>query len=204
MNINRIIKEEINKFILSEAIDFNNLRNYSNQLNKCVGNIRNINSNRFSNDLKKFFNDLTIYGVQIIAAINRCMQANNLNEASWGSLSSYGINLPGVLGGNMWQDAKQGYYGTKNFLQRGRGYNNLYGNSNGNANGQRINPNTVPSVKLSELLKKLTQWQTEYRNKNSQYNIDSFTQEPYNMLARIIPSIQNEYNAQMQNAQGHP
>lgn len=198
-DINKIIREEINRYILSEAIDFNNLRSYSIQLNKSVGNLGNINASSFNNDLKKFFYDLTVYCLQIIEAINRCVQANSLNEASFGNLSSYGINLPPELGGNIVSDFKQGYYNTKRRFQ-GSGYGGR--NSSGYAKGNRISSNSVPQVKLSALLYNLQSWQQAYSTKNAQYNIDSFTQEPYNILIRIIPNIQNEYNAQMRNAQG--
>jgi hypothetical protein len=207
MNIDRIIKEEINRFILSEAIDFSNLTNYSNQLNASIGNLRNLNSNGFNEELNNFLRDLSIYGIQIIAAINRCAQANNLNEASWGNLSSYGINLPGELGGNLWSDAKEGYWKTVNFLNRNRnggrkGYAN--GNRKGSNNMSGISSNTVPSEKLSVLLQALPQWEQRYGVIDAKYNVGDLTQEPYIMLRDIIPNIEREYNAQMQNAQVNP
>lgn len=197
--VDRIIIEEIERLIISEAVDFTKLSSYSQQLNTSVGNLRSIQTNGFNDDLKKFLNDLSIYGVQIIAAINRCIKATNLNEASWGGLSSYGINLPPELGGNIWSDAKEGYYKTKNFFQNRKGYNSIYGNANGNSN---INNNNVPTVKLSVLLQQLPQWQQAYQTKNRQYNIANLTQEPYNILGNIIPNIQAEYNIQVRNAQG--
>lgn len=201
MNIDRIIKEEINRFILSEAIDFTNLVGYSNQLNTSIGNLRNLNSNGFNEELNNFLRDLSIYGIQIIAAINRCAQANNLNEASWGNLSSYGINLPGELGGNLWSDAKEGYWKTVNFLNRNRN-----GGRGGYANGNRrgTNNNSVPSEKLSVLLQGLPNWQQRYRVIDAKYNIGNITQEPHAILNGIVPNIEREYNAQMQNAQGNP
>lgn len=190
--INEIIREEIERYILSEAIDFSSLNGYANQLNRSIGNLRSINTSTFNDDLKTFFNNLSTYGIQVIAAINRCTKAQNLNEVYWGGLSNYGINLPGELGGNMVSDFKQGYNWRKRKLAK-----------NGNANG-RTNNNSVPSVKLQVLLTQLPQWQQAYVNKNSQYGIDNFTQEPYNILSRIMPSIQQEYQAQINNAQGNP
>ena len=206
MNIDRIIKEEINRFILSEAIDFNGLKAYSNELNNSLGQISTIsNDNSVDKGLRKFLYDFVVYCVQIIAAINRCVSANSLNEASWGGLSSYGINLPAVLGGNLWSDAKEGFYNTRNFLQRRGGYSS----TSGNANGKRVNQNTVPSVKLSVLLQQLPQWQQAYSTKSAQYNLNNNIQlsSDFNKIlgnGGIIPNIQNEYNAQMQNAQGNP
>lgn len=204
--INKIISEEINKFILSEAIDFTNLIRYSNQLNKSIGNLRNINSNGFNKELKDFFKNLSIYGIQIIAAINRCTKANNLNEASWGGLSSYGINLPGELGGNLWSDAKEGYWKTVNFLNRNRNFGrNSYANGNRkDSNSSVNNDNTVPTEKLSVLLQTLPNWQQRYRVMDAKYNIGNLAQEPYIILTNILPNIEREYNAQIQNAQVNP
>lgn len=203
--INRIIQEEINKFLISEAIDFTNLKTYANDLNNSLGEISNVsNNNGMDKGLKQFLYNFVVYCVQIIAAINRCIQANTLNEVSMGSLSSYGINLPGELGGNLWQDAKQGYYGTKRFFQRG-GYGNS--KSSGYANGKQVNANTVPSVKLSVLLQNLPRWQRDYQTAYTKYNLANnvrLTSDFNKIIGNngIIPNIQNEYNAQMRNAQG--
>jgi hypothetical protein len=196
--INRIIKEEINKFILSEIVNGNPLANYASQINRSLDNFKNINTSGFNNDLKKFFDDFTVYCVQIIAAINRCVNANSLNEVNLGSLRDYGINLPGELGGNLWSDMVQGYHNTKRFLQRGRGYGN---SPRGYASVSRITPNTVPTVKLSVLLQQLPQWQQTYNMKNSKYGIDNYTLEVGNLLRNIIPNLQTEYQ-NMINAQG--
>lgn len=205
--ISRVIKEEINRYILSEAVDFTNLQTYANELNNSLGNISTLsNDNTVDKGLRKFLYDFVVYCVQIIAAINRCIKANSLNEAL-GGLSNYGINLPPELGGNLWNDAVRGYYNTKNFLQNRRG--NYNGNSaSGYANG-RVNQNTVPSVKLSFLLQQLPKWQQAYATKASQYNIMSNVQltNDFNRILGnngIIPNIQAEYTLQQQNAQGNP
>ena len=204
--IDRIIKEEINRFILSEVINFNNLNTLASKLNDSLGNIRNFSANKgLDKRLRKFFYDFVVYCLQIINAINRCAKANSLNEASWGGLSNYGINLPPELGGNIWSDAKEGYYGTKNFFERGRGYGAVYGNS---ANG--VNQNSVPSVKLQVLLQKVQEWQTRYRdiyrnfglgnNQSYQQIVNDFN----NIIVgnnSIIPNIVVEYQRQLQNAQ---
>ena len=201
--IGRIIREEIERLILSETIDFTNLNTYANQLNNSIGEIRNFSANNsIKEELRKFFYDFVVYCIQIIAAINRCAQANNLNEVNIGGLSNYGINLPPELGGNLWQDAKRGYYGTKNFFQNGRGYNGAYGNANG------VNSNSVPSVKLQVLLQNLQAWQTRYRDIYSKYGLGN--NQSYQRIVNdfnkiignngIIPNIQMEYQNQLQNA----
>lgn len=206
--INKIISEEINRFILSEAIDFSNLRYYSNQLNKAIGGLRNLNSNGFNDELKEFFKDLSIYGIQIIAAINRCVQGNNLNEVRFGGLRDYGINLPAELGGNFWSDAKEGYWKTARYMNgygNGGGRGGYASGSRRNSNGRAalvMNNNTVSSEKLSVLLQELPRWQQTYRAMDAKYNIGNLTQEPYVILGQIIPNIETEYNTQMQNAQG--
>jgi hypothetical protein len=151
--------------------------------------------------LKQYIRSFEIYVVQIIHAINRCVQANSLNE----SLGSWGINIPPELGGNFWYDAKRGYYATKNFLRGGR-----YGGYQANLKATKmINPNRVPSVKLSELLRNLRTHQNNFNTMNSQYGIDRMTKQPRNILFNILPQLQSTYSSlvnatqnQNQNAQG--
>ena len=205
--INRIIREEIKKLILTEAIDFTDLKTYADELNNSLGEISNIsNNNGIDKGLRQFLYNFVVYCVQIIAAINRCVQANTINEASIGSLSRYGINLPPELGGNIVNDFKQGYYGTKRFFQRG-GYGNS--KSSGYANGKQVNANTVPSVKLSVLLQNLPRWQRDYQTAYTKYDLANNVRltSDFNKIIGsngIIPNIQNEYNMQMQNAQVNP
>ena len=206
MNIDRIIKEEINKFILSEAVDFTNLRAYANQLNSSLGNIRNLSENgAIDNRLRKFLYDLVVYCIQIIAAINRCMQANNLNEGiiDLGRLSDYGINIPSELGGSLWSDAKRGYYNTRNFLQRNNMYNGTYGNA------KAVNSNSVPSVKLSQLLQQLPRWKQSYANIYAQYNLRNNAQLSTDLnkilgINGIMENINNEYQTQIRQTSTTP
>lgn len=203
-SISKIINEEINKLRLLEAVNFNNLKMYANELNNSLGNIAQIsNDNNADKGLRKFLYDFTVYCVQIIHAINRCIASNSLNEASFGRLSDYGINLPPELGGNLWSDAKQGYHDTKRFLQGRNGYNTSYGN----ANGKKVNSNSVQSVKLSVLLQNLPKWRQAYNVKNTQYNIANnprLSSDFSKILGNrgIIENIQIEYNTQLRNAQG--
>lgn len=210
-NISKIIREEINRYILSEAIDFTNLQSYANNLNNSLGIIRNVSNDQTIDDnLKRYLYNFVVYCVQIIAAINRCVNANTLNEVYWGGLSNYGINLPGELGGNIVSDFKQGYRGTKNFFMRnGKGTSG----SNGYANGKRVDASTVPSIKLSVLLSQLPQKRNEYNSYDSRYNLSSnqsLATEFNTILGNngIIENIAIEYNRQLgsqqqtQNAQG--
>lgn len=190
MNIKSIIKEEINRFIINENI--NNLSQYANKLNDYLNRMQNING--LQPHLRKVTTDFMKYCMQIIHAINRCVQANSLNEG----LSNWGINIPPELGGNFWNDAVRGYYKTKNFLTRGR--NGMY---NGKViNG--INRNTLPSVKLSELLRNLPSWENQcirYQlNQNIQGNV-------INGIIQTLNQLNAEYNnllqqQQQNNAQG--
>jgi hypothetical protein len=185
-NIKAIINEEINKFIIFENI--NNLSQYAASINNELNRIQNIDG--LNSQLKKFVYNFEVYCIQIIHAIKRCVQANSLNEG----LGSWGINIPPELGGNFWNDAVRGYYKTKNFLNRG-GYGN---NKKGNAlNG--INQNTVPSVKLSELLRQYPSWE----NNCIKYQISQYVPNINNIL-QYIKRLQVEYTQllQQQNAQG--
>ncbi len=199
-NINRIIKEEINKFIISENV--NSLAQFSSSLNTALEEYaremgRN-NVNALNNDLKQYIRSFETYVVQIIHAINRCVQSNSLNEG----FGNWGINIPPELGGNFWNDAKRGFYVTRNFLRGGR-----YGGRTSSKPTTTINQNRVSSVRLSVLLNNLSSHQNNFNVKNTQYGIDRMTRQPRNILFNILPQLQSTYNnlintAQNQNAQG--
>ena len=104
--IHDILNEEINKFILSENL--NSLMAYSNALEKQLNQLSSKTSNGFNNDINKFLERFTYYVLQVIFAVNRCVQANSLNEG----LGGYGLNIPPELGGNFINDFKRGYYNT--------------------------------------------------------------------------------------------
>lgn len=207
--IDRIIREEINRYILSEANNLSTLIPYATQLNNALGQISNISNDKTLNvGARKFIYDFVVYCVQIVGAINRCVNANSLNEVNMGSLSSYGINIPSVLGGNLWQDAMEGYYKTKNFFQ---GYGNSrsggYANKGTSVNGQMVNNTTVQQVKLSQLLRRMQMWQRDYRIKSAQYN---FAANPtitasFNRIignGGIIPTLKKEYDNLAKTTQG--
>jgi hypothetical protein len=191
--IKSIIREEIGRFIINENI--NNLSRYANALNGYLNRMQNING--LQPQLRKVATDFMKYCIQIIHAINRCVQANSLNEG----LGNWGINVPPELGGNFWNDAVRGYYKTKNLLTRGK-----YGSYSGKAiNG--INPNTLKSVKLSELLRNLTNWENKcirYQlNQNIQGNvINGIIQTLKQLNTEFNQIAQNMQQQQSQNAQG--
>lgn len=188
MNLKEIINEEINKFIINENI--NSLTQYANGINNQLNRLKNHSVTDRS--LNTFIRNFEVYCIQVIHAVNRCVKANNLNEG----LSNWGINIPPELGGNFWNDAKRGYYKTKNFLTRGN-----YGN-NGMRNG--VNPKAVPSVKLSVLMQQFPKKKQECDNKNAQMNL--YQQVPPILdIVQNLEQIYNEYNnlvQQQNNAQG--
>jgi hypothetical protein len=190
MNIKSIINEEINKYIINENV--NSLMQYTNGINKELNKIKNYTVT--DRALQNFIKNFEVYCIQVIHAVNRCVKANNLNEG----LSNWGINIPPELGGNFWNDAKRGYYKTKNFLTRGS-----YGN-----NGMRndVNPNTVPSVKLSVLMQQFPQKKQECDSKNAQMSLYQQV-PPILTIVQYLEQIYNEYNnllqqQQQNNAQG--
>ena len=175
--IDRIIKEEIDNFILNEVADFQRL----SQLNKTLYTLTNEMSKTMSVanldvNRQKFMNNFKIYCLQIINAIKRCVQRQSINEVSFlggtinlGGLSDYGINIPGHLGGNIYSDYQQGYHGLQNWLSSlSNGDNSNTQSKNNNGNG-----NTVKSVKLLVLLQNLPRWQQAYSQMNANREIDN-------------------------------
>ena len=184
-NIKSIIREEIGRFIINE--DINNLSRYANTINGYLNQMKNIDS--LQPQLQQITMNFVKYCMQIIHAINRCVQANSLNEG----LGNWGINVPPELGGNFWSHATRGYYTTKNLLTTGR-----YGNKAING----INPNTLKSVRLSELLSYLPNWKNQCvrygLNQNIKGNI-------INGLLQTLTQLDTEYKQMVQqqnNAQG--
>lgn len=182
--IKSIIREEIGRFIINENVS--NLSKYANTINGYLNKMQNIDS--LQPQIKQVTMNFMKYCIQIIHAINRCVQANSLNEG----LSNWGINVPPELGGNFWNDAVRGYYKTKNFLTRGRS-----GMYNGKAiNG--INQNTLPPVKLSELLRNLPSWENQCNRYQLNQNIKG---NVINSIIQILKQLNTEYNQIAQNIQ---
>ena len=191
MDIKLIISEEINKFIINENI--NSLLQYTNGINNELNKIKDHSVTDRS--LNTFIRNFEVYCIQVIHAVNRCVKANNLNEG----FGNWGINIPPELGGNFWNDARRGYYATKNFLTRGN-----YGNNGMTTNG--VNPNTVPSVKLSVLMRQFPQKKRECETRNRQMSLYQQV-PPILAIIQYLEQIYNEYNnllqqQQQNNAQG--
>ena len=74
--IKSIIREEIGRFIINENI--NNLSRYANTINGYLNQMANIDS--LQPQVKQVTMNFMKYCIQIIHAINRCVQANSLNE----------------------------------------------------------------------------------------------------------------------------
>jgi len=188
--IKSIIREEIDRFIINENVS--NLSKYASTINDYLNQMQNIDS--LQSQIKQATMNFMKYCIQIIHAINRCVQANSLNEG----LGNWGINVPPELGGNFWNDAVRGYYKTKNFLTGGKS-----GVRGGKA-VKGINQNALPSVKLSELLGNLPSWENQcirYQlNKKIGNNIiNSIIQTLYQLNQEYTSMVQT---AQQQNAQG--
>ena len=212
MNIKKIIREEIDNFLITENIS--SLGQYANELENIAFTIgNNVQMNGLHPNVNRFLNGYIAYILQIKFAIQRCIQANSLNEYGYGrrvlsnfrlpSLRDMGINIPAELGGNFWRDAKDGYNGVKNFL-RGNRYGN-YGNYNRNGY-DRANRNNLRSVKLSILLSKSREWETSYAQISRKYQLSQYIQ---NQCGRdvvqdgfnTIEQLKQEYQ-QLKNAQG--
>ena len=190
--IKSIIREEIGRFIISENVS--NLSRYANTINGYLNQMQNIDS--LQPQIKQVTMNFMKYCIQIIHAVNRCVQANSLNEG----LGNWGINVPPELGGNFWNDAVRGYYKTKNLLTRGKG-----GVRGGKA-VKGINQNTLPSVKLSELLRNLPSWENQcirYQlNQNIQGNVINGIIQTLYQLNQEYTSMVQTAQQQSQNAQG--
>ena len=214
MNIKKIIREEINNFLITENIS--SLGQYANKLENIAFTIgENVQMNGLHPNVNRFLNRYIAYIIQIKFAIQRCIQANSLNEYGYGyrrnilpnlrlpNLRDMGINIPTEMGGNFWEYARNGYYGVKNFLRGNR--NGNYGNYNRNGY-DRANRNTLSSVKLSVLLSKSKEWETSYAQISRKYQLSQYIQ---NQCGRdivqdglnTIEQLKQEYQ-QLKNAQG--
>lgn len=203
-NIKVIINEEINKFIITENIQ--TLMQLGNQLNNMLKQVCKMPTNNLNQNADKLIYNTEYFVIQIIQAINRCVQKNNLNEGFFSGLnftSGWGLNIPPELGGNFWNDAKRGYYNTKNLLN---------GNKHNSKNITKtqygkINTTTVKSEKLSSLLQRSTQMYQNYLAEEARYqipqNAPQISQGMRNIFAKI-GEINQQYNQllQNQNAQG--
>ena len=198
-NIRTIINEEISKYIITENIQ--SLMQLGNQLDVLLKQVCKIPTDNLNQGANKLLYDTEYFVVQIIQAINRCVQANNLNE----SLGDWGINIPPEMGGNFWYDAKRGYYNTKNYLAKGSNGYNAQNAAKGNYG--KVNTTTVKSERLSSLLQRSTQVYQNYNVGESKYQIQQYAPQISQGMRNIfvkIEEINKQYNAlvSQQNAQG--
>ena len=233
-NYKRIIREEINKLILYEAIDVSPLSKYIQPLQKCVSDLRNIGYSN-NKEVDAFLKDICEYILQVIFGVDRCVKANSLNEDF--RLSDYGVQYPAELGGNLWNDFENGLYKGANWARTQlykRGYldggnaangkpngntnvndpNNVpsvklaNGSPNGNTNGNTNtnNPNNVPSVKLADSLRNLSQISLRYQDLTNKYpnEMSQYSNIIYDALGNYISNLNREYNQIKANAQGNP
>lgn len=216
INYKRIIREEINRLILSETIDVSPLAKYMQPLKKYAEDIKNLGFTK-NKEIDAFLNDLCTYIFQVIFAIDRCVKANSLNEDF--RLSDYGVQYPSELGGNLWNDFENGLYKGANWA-RGKLYKNGYignngnganangngANANGNPNTNQVNsnPNNIPSVKLSELVNNsYAQISLRFQGLASKYPNELSNHS--NIIIDALQSInqvKREYMTIQQNAQG--
>lgn len=207
----RIIREEISR-LLSEAIDVSPLSKYIQPLQKCVSSLKNMGYSN-NKEVDAFLNDICEYILQIIFGIDRCVKANSLNEDF--RLSDYGVQYPAELGGNLWNDFENGLYKGANWARNQlykRGYldggNAANGKPNGKPNGNTNvnNPNNVPSVKLADSLRNLSQISLRYQDLTNKYpnEMSQYSNIIYDALGNYISNLNREYNQIKANAQGNP
>ena len=210
--VNKIIREEIEKFILQENINFNNLANYGQKLESLVQELARYKHSASHQDINNFLDSLMYFALQIVFAIQRCVNAQSLNESLgsglWNvfgrntigafndnnltNLSSYGINVPHEI--NFWQNAKRGYYDTKRHLNNSQ--NNSYQNKKG------TNNNTVQSKQLAALLQQdLPIVQKNYQKILTKYG--NFKIETPKNILQTIYEINQEYTNLIKQSQGN-
>ena len=199
MKYRNIIREEINKFMINEAVNIASLSNFINPLKKYSSDIMNISGIKEA-EVNNFLNGLNRYILQIIFGIERCVKANSLNEAF--RASDYGIEIPRELGGQFLDNFENEFYKGSNWVGNKMGYNAKgAARYNGGVGGSNnVNPNSVPTVKLADSLRELQKYAFEYQRLDARFNIQSVSQAPADALMEI-GNLQREYQ-KMINAQG--
>lgn len=166
MNLRRIIREEIDKFLIREGVE--ELNAYSDKLQRQIETLANIGASIKEQEVNKWVTDFVYYTAQVIHGVNRCVSKGSLNEA-WNEY--LGIrNVPAALGGNIPYHFDKGYYWTKRKLG-----GLLGGKQQGNkqANMGQYNQHNVKSVRLAESLNNADAWSKQYMTLNSKYNLSA-------------------------------
>lgn len=165
VNIKKMITEEIHRYLINENIvelDQHG-RNIHDKVSALVATVDALNDKNITAAVDK---TLIYYFIQIIHAVNRCSKKESLKESLNEYYYNYGINLPPVLGGNVWQYMKQGYYNGKNFANGMFGIQNNY---QGQGGINRYYNMTLESVKLGVLLGMVKNKETERDTLYSRY-----------------------------------
>lgn len=200
----RIIREEISRLILSEVLDVSPLKKYVQPLQKCVSELRDMGYTK-NKEINAFLDNICRYIVQVVFGINKCVSANSLDEDF--KLSDYGIQYPAELGGNLWNDFEASFYKGANSARRQLNKSG-YINNDKKGNNKEDAPigddtNNVPSVKLEESLRNLSQISLRYQEINNKYpnEISQYANPIYSALS-CISNLNNEFREIKANAQG--
>lgn len=187
--ISQIIREEINNFLLKEAIDFSQFETYAKTLEGYVQQMSNFDLSKTPQNFQtfiqnqatqKFLYNLNYYTIQVVFALRRCAKSQNINEG-FGSLSDYGIEVPREI--TIVNDTVNSYNRTKSFINRKRNQN-----ANGNAETRDVDTSNVKSEKLLVLFKKVQKFQQTKNNLEYRSGI-SFESYGYNAPKTIIDYI---------------
>lgn len=219
MDIRTIIREEINRYILTENIS--SLSQYSNTLTQYVKTYGSTPT-KFPEE-KQFLNNFITFTMQVIYAVDRCVKSNSLNEANLGAkvlkplanfkLSDYGINVPNSMGGGFFSKALQNYWNLKRkqserSFKKQQSYAKSQNSQNNNVNNSQQQYAYGSQVKLSVLLQQIPQYKRGYINVNTKYsnNLKNESNGGIDQMIVIMEKLQGEYNQlvlQAQNAQGN-
>ena len=154
MNIRKIIKEEINRFISESVSPLQELERDAETLDTMYEKltVRISKMTTASKELDDLMFATEYFTVQLISAINKCVRSNNINE----SLADYGIYLPSQLR-NLDYSFIRGYNNTERFLNKNfrGGGNSRYGaayQKDSPMKSRRFNKNSVNQKRLGVLL----------------------------------------------------
>ena len=195
INVERIVREEIEKYIISENI--NTIAGYVQPLESMKTQLSSF-QNPFGQDAENFLYSLLEYTTKIIDAINRCVKANSLDEGTINELfGDYGIEIPKELGGNLLNDFQRSYYNTRNNMNMF--FNNRRIRNKGTSSG--YDTGNSSHNKLSYLLGEYDSYKSTYDVLNAKYQMETKTKTPKAILT-LIWNLKNDYEATV-NAQGN-
>ena len=189
--INRIITEAINNTIVFNQLSkhVTDLQWYTKQLKS------NNNASQFNGEIIQFNNELILFVESLINAINRCIQAQSLNESSEGWLS----NTPSL---NKLYNAIVNGYNVNRINDIISAYNRIRGAQyGGSRNSYKVNNQPKNNEKLQVIL---TQYfpliQQKYIKLNTKYNNALGNMNP--PTAKYILDEVEEVIYTIKNAQG--